>query len=378
MSFLQKPTPAHGDVLPGDVHPGDVLPGDVLPGDVLPGDGALGSQSDDGSESDDCSESDDGSQSEDGAGGDGLPWDSFPGDGSPSDGNPSDGSPRNDGTSDENFEGLSSSRVHTPSPVRTPSSTPSPVAWVERSANDIMADQAPSKSRDVYERAWVLFGEFLNRDVNQSEPKEEDYIRYFDYLRKAKNYKSSSLWAIHSRVKNCHQRRYGTDPKWKRVYMQLQSYEADYVVKTANVFALDEIEVILQLDNNSAVWVMRKALAAVAICGGLRCCEVRNITLRDVVTDDEGAWVTFRHGKQRGAQKVNEFIVPFNRPKPHLCYATRLINYMDKVGILNISILSGAATCRKGLLPVQLTVQLTKKILQNLFYKFLPQCTYRY
>ena len=159
-------------------------------------------------------------------------------------------------------------------------------------------------------------------------------FRYFDYLRKAKNYKSSSLWAIHSRVKNCHLRRHGTDPKWKRVYAQLQSYEADYEVKTANVFTLDEVQQVLQLDKYTPVWVMRKALTAVAICGGLRCCEVRKITLRDVVVDEEGAWITFRHGKQRGPEKVNEFIVPFDRSKPHLCYATRLVDYMDKVKIV--------------------------------------------
>ena len=246
---------------------------------------------------------------------------------------------------DDDFDGFDAIPVRTPSPLPTPLPVPSgvlrgrvragtpstPSGWVRRSANEIMADQAPSNSRAVYERAWVLFGEFLERDVNQGEPTEEEYIRYFDYLRKAKNYKSSSLWAIHSRVKNNHQRRYGTDPKWKRIYMQLQSYEANYVVKTANVFSQDEIESILKLDKTSPVWVMRKALAAVALCGGLRCCEVRNITLRDVVTDEEGAWVQFRHGKQRGAEKSNEFIVPFNREKTHLCYAACLISYMDQV-----------------------------------------------
>ena len=64
-------------------------------------------------------------------------------------------------------------------PTSPPSAGP---GWVERSADEIMADQAPSKSRDVYERSWVLFGEFLARDIDHWEPTEQDYIRYVGKL----------------------------------------------------------------------------------------------------------------------------------------------------------------------------------------------------
>ena len=99
------------------------------------------------------------------------------------------------------------------------------------------------------------------------------------------------------------------------------------------LFSHDEIERILQLDKNSPVWVIRKAIAAVAICGDLRICEVRNITLRDVVSDEEGVWIG--HRKQDGEERSNEFVLPFNRERPHLCYASCLINYVVEVRFTN-------------------------------------------
>ena len=105
------------------------------------------------------------------------------------------------------------------------------------------------------------------------------------------------------------------------------------------VFSMDEMERILQLDKSSPAWVLRKALAAVKICGGLRYCEARNLTIRDVVTDDKGVWIQYCPEKQTRAEteKSNdEFMVPFNREKPHLCYASCLINYMDEARITNI------------------------------------------
>ena len=113
--------------------------------------------------------------------------------------------------------------------------------------------------------------------------------------------------------------------------MMLESYEADYVRKTSNVFSREQIEQVLQVKKDCPGWRMRKALAAVGFCGALRCVEIRSIELGSVTIDEEGAWVTFFHGKQRGEAKKNEFLVPYNRSEPGLCMATRLIHYMNKL-----------------------------------------------
>ena len=67
-----------------------------------------------------------------------------------------------------------------------------------------MANQAPAKSRDVYEKAWRNLASFLKKDLGKYEPQESDYIRYFNFLRKGKKYKATTMWSMYSRVKNCH------------------------------------------------------------------------------------------------------------------------------------------------------------------------------
>lgn len=111
----------------------------------------------------------------------------------------------------------------------------------------------------------------------------------------------------------------------------LQNYEADYVRKTSKVFTREEIEQVLQLDLNCPTWVLWKAIAVVGFCGALRCMELRSITVGSIRVDDEGAWISFFHSKQRGEAKKNEFIVPFNRSQPHICMASRLIHYTNKL-----------------------------------------------
>lgn len=228
----------------------------------------------------------------------------------------------------------SSSRSQTPSPLRSPPRihSPTPSQWEDMDAAEIMAGLAPIQSKGIYEKTWREFGEFLKQDIEQQEPCEADYIRFFNFLRKSRSLKGTSLWSMYSRLKNCHLRRYGTNLKqWPRLQTQLSSYMAGHTPKQAGVFSQEEINCILQLERDCPKWVMRKAMVAVAICGGNRCCELRLITLDSVKMDREGAWVTFFHGKQRGMRKKNEFIVPFNRGEPHLCYATRLIHYIDRV-----------------------------------------------
>ena len=116
--------------------------------------------------------------------------------------------------------------IRTPLPSCTPASppprdsplpprTPSPLSsaahseanlqgWEDESVEEILAKVGPAKSLKVYEKAWLNLSRFLKKDLGSYEPSEGDYIRYFNFLRKAKKMKFSSLWTIHSSLSNCH------------------------------------------------------------------------------------------------------------------------------------------------------------------------------
>ena len=76
--------------------------------------------------------------------------------------------------------------------------------WEDISAAEIMLKVGPQKSLGLYEKEWLRFARFLKKDLGSYEPSEEDYLRYFYFRRVAKKMKCSSLWSIHSRVRNCH------------------------------------------------------------------------------------------------------------------------------------------------------------------------------
>ena len=119
--------------------------------------------------------------------------------------------------------------------------------------------------------------------------------------------------------------------QWPRLQMVLKQFESGYERKTASVFSLEQLEQALQLPYNCSKWVLRKAALSLAFCGGLRCCELRSITFGRVTIEEEGIWVEFAQGKQRGEAKLNGYMVPFNRDEPSKCFATRVVNYLEKV-----------------------------------------------
>ena len=74
--------------------------------------------------------------------------------------------------------------------------------WKDRTAAEILADIAPTKSGRAYQKAWDEFEEFRS---GTGEATEDDFIRYMNYLREAKKYQSSTLWSSFSRLNNCYQ-----------------------------------------------------------------------------------------------------------------------------------------------------------------------------
>ena len=274
-------------------------------------------------------------------------------------------------------------------PSVNPGLPPAPIP----SAREILSKAAPLKSSHEYEKAWAWFKDFLNspdyaevkdgadagkmclfsinldylitiffsisaviaaseaepdvlvaggvvqsggggvQSKGESEaPTKDDYIRFFHYLRTVKDYECTSIWSMHSRLNNCHQRLFGFNIKtWPQIKLLLQSYEVGYVPKKASIFSLDQIEEALQLPLTAPKWILRKAGMAIAYCGGLRGCELRSIKLKDVQEDAEAVWIDYDQGKQRGMSKRNGFLVPFNRMNPKLCFATRVIHYRNEL-----------------------------------------------
>ena len=72
-----------------------------------------------------------------------------------------------------------------------------------------------------------------------------------------------------------------------------KSYNKSYERKTAAVFSMGEIERFLQFQTNEPYWLVRKAIVTLAICGGLRCAELRELDVDSVKWKDYQNAVTF-------------------------------------------------------------------------------------
>ena len=65
--------------------------------------------------------------------------------------------------------------------------------------------------------------------------------------------------------------------------------------------------------------------------GGLRMAELRNLTLGSVKFETEGAYVTFVRAKARGEEKTDQFLVPYDKANPHICFVAPVAHYIDCV-----------------------------------------------
>ena len=126
------------------------------------------------------------------------------------------------------------------------------------------------------------------------------------------------------------QLRYGKKlQQWPRIALSMKPYESGYIRKKASIFSKEQVEEALQFDNNSTKWKLRKAVLAVGYIGGLRSCELKSIKMGDVRKEKDGVWIQYFQAKKRGEEQTNELHVPFNHALPRLCYASRVLHYMD-------------------------------------------------
>lgn len=177
-----------------------------------------------------------------------------------------------------------------------------------RDVDEILLGTLPNNSQELYSKRW---GEFIIFIGEQRNPEETDFLQYFNSLRNNKKYKASTLWTIYSMLNSVYQKYYGKKlQNWPRITQLLKSYNDGYERKVASVFRMKDINDYLNIDDSSPFILVRKAIIAIAISGGLRTAEVRDLSFSDVVQNEETYTVKLLRKKQRGEKKKSSFIVP--------------------------------------------------------------------
>jgi site-specific recombinase XerD len=179
----------------------------------------------------------------------------------------------------------------------------------KRGIDEILNETLPEKSKELYNKRWLDFMEYMGDPPHR--PMENDYLQYFDYLHGEKKQQASSLWSVYSSLNSIHQREFAEKLQtFPRITQLLKSYNNTYERKVAKVCESHDINQFFHMELNTAYWIVRKAVVAVALCGGLRCAEVRDITFSDVAQKGDEYEISIVRKKQRGEKKKSTFIVP--------------------------------------------------------------------
>jgi len=199
---------------------------------------------------------------------------------------------------------------------------------MKRSAKVILDNLVPIKSSKRYEGCWNKFIEYTG-----SVPEtliEDVFIQYFDYLRKEKQFASSTLWSEYSMLNYKVQMMYGKKLQTlPRLTMQLKSYEAGYKRKTSMIFSLLDINKFLETAPNENYFLHMKAVAVISFSGGLRCADLVSILCNDLEFDGiTGYWIKYTVSKQATAV-TNKFNVAMN-------YSQYITNYCNRLRELKI------------------------------------------
>ena len=201
-----------------------------------------------------------------------------------------------------------------------------------RPVQDILEDMKPSKSSKAYDVAYDNFIKQVQLEHGVP-PKEEQLLGYFDFLRHKKKLAPSSLWTVYSQLNRMVQLHHGFKlQRFPRITMLLKSAQVGYKRKVAKVFTLDQIYACLKKDTYILpAWIPKKALVCALFCGGLRCIEARQILFHDIQRTDDGFYVQYVQGKQKGEQKENHFLIPFNHDDSSISFGRIFQDYYDLV-----------------------------------------------
>lgn len=202
------------------------------------------------------------------------------------------------------------------------------------SMEEILGDMGPKKTGKVYNTTWQGFLDAMGVST-ADDLTEKHFLTYFYNLKK-NGQKASTLWTKYSMLNNVFQRQTGKklQIQYPRLTMQLKSYQRGYTRKTAKTFHLHQLQAFMKADLPSPFWIVRKAFAAIAWSGGLRCDELHRLKVGSLELTEDGFEITYAHAKQLAEVKENKFLVPFNREDSAICLATKVKNYLEALGKL--------------------------------------------
>jgi hypothetical protein len=165
-----------------------------------------------------------------------------------------------------------------------------------RSADEIRSDLVPSASKKEYLTVWNDFctWSIINNgfDPNSSEPAEDLYLMYFDFLRP--NRAVSTLWKTYSILNKLHKVNWGQSlkkiaPALEELLKKLDK-ESTKKKKKAKVFTQEEIFKFLDTASNSGKELLWKVVTIAGYFGALRTCELTQLTFSSVERMSEGMW----------------------------------------------------------------------------------------
>ena len=81
----------------------------------------------------------------------------------------------------------------------------------KRQVDEILKDTLPKPSKVAYNKAWNDFMKFVGKE--NTRPREEDYLHYFDQLNNEKKLKASTIWSTYSKLNAIHQMEFGESCK---------------------------------------------------------------------------------------------------------------------------------------------------------------------
>ncbi len=202
-----------------------------------------------------------------------------------------------------------------------------------RPVEDILHDLNPKKSAAVYEKRWMEFQKFHGKQ----NPTEDSLLQFFDYLKRVRGYKASSLWSWYSCINSKYSILYGQKLQtMPRLQALMKSFNAGYERCSAKTFTRDQLYEFLGLPLATPRAILVKAGVCIGFCGGLRMFELRSLNMADLQETKDGLIVKYNAAKQRGEVKNNTFIIPKNSTEPAKCMFSYVNCYMNQLNACGI------------------------------------------
>ena len=139
-------------------------------------------------------------------------------------------------------------------------------------------------------------------------PSEDDFLRYFKWLRLEKpNIKnggkgsaSTTIWCTYSKLKQVIINKYGNDiARYKRLSNLCKKYNVDTKKKAPILHKMHLKKFLLEESLNDAYWLVRKAVTVIMFKGGLRKVELENLKLENVMVYPQVIKIKHQRSRQR-------------------------------------------------------------------------------